>query len=289
MAPVLHVTNGDAVVPELATAADVDPAEVLVWRDVLHDGPVPGGLGSQALAEVRARHLSARGWSYADDVEASEAAALEMLRERDARLAAHPRDAEVVLWFEDDLFDALLLAQLEDRLAGRPGRVTRVRLAHPPRGDLRSALAAREPIDPSPAAFAALRSDDPREWLAVPAFARLLEELPDSRTGLSRLERQVLEALEPGPLTPAELFAAATAPEQPQWVGDASLFALADELHPLVTRTDGRYELTPDGAAVLANHATRPRTDRWLGGVHLGPGRPDWAFNATSRHPIRLD
>jgi hypothetical protein len=289
MAAVLHVTNGDAVVPEVAAAARVDAADVLVWRDVLHDGPVPGGLGPHALAEVRARHLAARGWSHADDVEASKAAALAMLRERDARLAAHPRDAEIVLWFEDDLFDALQLAQIEDRLAGRPGPVTRVRVPHPPRGDLRSALAAREPIDPSPAAFAALRSDDPREWLAVPAFARLLEELPDSRTGLSRLERQVLEALEPGSLTPAELFAAATAPEQPPWVGDAALFALAGELHPLVVRADSRYALTPKGVARLEGRATRPRTDRWLGGVNIGPGRPHWVFDASSRHPIPLE
>jgi hypothetical protein len=285
----LHVTNGDAVVPELAAAAGVDPADVLAWRDVMHDGPVPAGLGPDALAEVRARHLTARGWSHADAVEVSEGAALAMFRERDARLAAHPSDAEVVLWFEDDLFDALQLAQIEDRLAGRPGLVTRVRLRHPPRGDLCAALTARELIDPDPAAFAALRSDDPRKWLAVPAFTRLLEELPDSRTGLSRLERQILEALEPGPLTPGDLFAAATTAEQPPWVGDASLFVLADELAPLVARVDRRYELTPDGADVIVGHATRPRAERWLGGVHLGPGRPDWAFNGASRRPVRLD
>jgi hypothetical protein len=40
----LHVTNGDAVVPEWAAAAGIEPADVLVWRDALHDGPVPAGL-----------------------------------------------------------------------------------------------------------------------------------------------------------------------------------------------------------------------------------------------------
>jgi hypothetical protein len=276
----LHVTNGDAVVPELAAAIGVHPADVVVWRDILHEGPVPAGVGAAALAEVRAEHLAARGWARDE---------LPVFRDRDERLAAHPRDAEVVLWFEDDLFDALQLAQLEDRLAGRPGPVTRVRLPHPPRGDLRAAFDAREPIDPDPAAFAALRSDDPRAWLAVPAFARLLEELPDSRTGLSRLERQILEALEPGPLTPPDLFTAAAAPEHPPWIGDTPLLALADDLEPLVRRADGRYELTPEGTAVLTGQATRPRTDRWLGGVHLGPGRPDWTFNTDSRRPVRLD
>jgi hypothetical protein len=284
----LHVTNGDAVVPELAAAAGVAPDEVLVWRDVLHDGPVPAGLDPDALARLRARHLTTRSWSHADDVEVSEEAALAMLRERDARLAAHAPGAEAVLWFEDDLFDALQLAQVEDRLAGRPGPVTRVHLRHPPRGDLRAALAAREPIEPDPAAFAALRSPDPRAWLSVPAFARLLEELPDARTGLSRLERQILGALRDGPLDPDRLFLAGTAGEHPPWVGDASLFALARDLHPLVAY-NGRYELTPDGEAVLTGAATRPRLDRWLGGVHLGPGQPDWVWDADTRRPVRVD
>jgi hypothetical protein len=290
--PVLHVTNGDAVVPEIALAAGVEPGDVLVWRDVLHDGPVPAGLDADALAQVRARHLTARSWSHAADVDLREDAALAMLRERDARLAAHPPAAEVVLWFEDDLFDHLLRAQVEDRLARRANgvaAVTRVRLRHPPRGDLRAALDAREPVEPDPSAFEALRSSDPRAWLAVPGFERLPEELPDARTGLSRLERQILEALRDGPLAPTDLFVAATTGEDPPWVGDATVFALAHDLAPLVGLTDCRYELAPDGSAVLDGTATRPRIDRWLGGVHLGPGQPDWAWDAAARRPVRLD
>jgi hypothetical protein len=67
------------------------------------------------------------------------------------------------------------------------------------------------------------------------------------------------------------------------------LLALAEDLAPLVIHANGRYELTPTGAAVLAGDTTCPRTDRWLGGVHLGPDRPDWTFNPTSRRPVRLD
>ena len=299
MAGALHVTNGDAVVPELAAAAAVEPAEVLVWREILHDGPVPAGLDPDELAQVRARHLAARaahdparpsplaGATPPDASDLSEADTLAMFRVRDRRLAGH--EGEVVLWFEDDLFDALLLAQIEDRLAARGnGRVTRVRLRHPPRGDLAAALAAREPIRPDPAAFAALRSPDPRPWAAVPAFARLREELPDVSSGLTRLERQVLEALAPGPLAPRELFPAAVVGEDPPWVGDATVFALAADLDPLVAFTGGRYELTPAGEAVLAGAATRPPIDRWLGGVHLGPGHPDWRWDPATWRPVLL-
>jgi hypothetical protein len=273
----LHVTNGDAVVSELAAAAGVAEPDVLVWREVLHDGPVPAGLGAAELARVRARHIAARGWSDG---------ALEDMRTRDARLAAVAPGDEVVLWFEDDLYDRLQLAQIEDRLAGRSGPVSRVRLPHPPRGDLRAALDAREPIEPDGAAFAALRSPDPRAWLEVDGFERLLEELPDVRTGLSRTERAILEALAGGQLSPHELFAAVAAHEDPPWIGDTAVFALADDLAPLVA---GRYELTDAGRAVLAGEATRPPIDRWLGGVHLGPGRPDWAWDPDARRPVRLD
>ena len=277
----LHVTNGDAVVPELAAAAGIAPSDVLVWREILHDGPVPEGLGPEELARLRARHLVSRGWADGD--------ALADMRARDERLAAFPAGDEVVLWFEEDLYDWLLLAQLEDRLAGRPGPVSRVYLPHPPRGDLRAALEARQRIEPDPGAFAALRSPDPRAWAGVPGFERLLEELPDARTGLSRTERQILEALAPGPLEPGELFVAVASREDPPWLGDTAVFALAADLDPLVSSADGRYELTPAGPEVLAGDATRPPVDRWLGGVHLGPGHPDWAWNPDTRRPVRLD
>ena len=195
----------------------------------------------------------------------------------------------MALWFEDDLYDALLQAQVEDRLAGRPGPVSRVHLRHPPRGDLRAAFAAREPIEPDPGPFAALRSPDPRAWLEVAAFERLLEELPDVRTGLTRVEREILDALTGGPLPPERLFTAVAQHEDPPWLGDTAVFALAGDLAPLVRLADGRYELTPEGSAVLAGAATRPPIDRWLGGVHLGPGQPDWAWDPDARRPVRLD
>src|SRR4051794_38534277 len=57
-APILHVTNGDAVVPEIAAAVGVAPDEILVWLEILHDGPVPAGLRPAELARIRARHVT---------------------------------------------------------------------------------------------------------------------------------------------------------------------------------------------------------------------------------------
>ncbi len=283
----LHITNGDAAVPAVAAAAGVPCCDVLPWRDVLHDGPVPGRLSADELARVRADHLAARGWI-------ERGAAHAQLIARDRTLAAHPPAEEIVLWFEADLYDDLQLAQIEDRLAGRPGLVTRVLLPHEPSSDLRSLLLARQPCTPRPDAFAAFRSADPRAWETVPQFARLLEELPDARTGLSRLEREIVDALVDGPLRPHDLFARVTARETVPWIADLPLWALADELAPLVRQvrsSDGppSYALTAAGEAVRAGRARRSVPERWIGGTQLGPDRPAWAWDADRREVCRLD
>ena len=257
----LHLTNGDAVVPDIVDATGGE--DVLPWRDVLHDGPIPRDLGVGPLARVRAAHLAARGWT-------TEAQALAELRARDGRLAAHPPDAEIVLWFEDDLYDWLQLAQIDARLVGRPGPMWRVRLPHDRRGVDLAAL-PREPHEPRPEVFAALRSPDPRAWLAHRELARLVEELPEATTGLGRLERQIVDALRDGPLDRRDLFVAVAAQEDPPWISDWPLWALADELAPIVERRGATY-------VVVGEPPRRPPPNRMLGGVHVA----DWAFDAAS-------
>jgi len=271
------VTNGDAAVFDISRAAGVPPETVVPWRDALHDGPVPDGLDAEALARVRAAHVAARGW-------AGEAEALVSFLERDGRLAAHPDEAEIVLWFEDDLYDALQLAQIGDRLAGRAGPVLRVRMPHDRSGGLAEPLAARTPWAPDGRAFAALRCGDPRGWAEHPFMDRLLEELPDAATGLSRLEREILEALAAGPLGDAELFTRVAAREQPPWLGDTMVWAAAAALDPLVALDDdGAWRLTAEGEAVLAGRARRPAHDHWVGGVHLVPGEQAWTWDSRTQ------
>ena len=52
MARRLIITNGDVAVAKLE-AADIE-ADFLPWRDMLHDGPVPGDLSLDDLSQVRA-------------------------------------------------------------------------------------------------------------------------------------------------------------------------------------------------------------------------------------------
>jgi hypothetical protein len=131
-----------------------------------------------------------------------------------------------------------------------------------------------------------------------PAIRRLLEELPNPETGLSRTERQLLEPLLDGPRTPPQLFLESQAREEAVFAGDAWVWKLLGELGPLVSDAEGealppppplgdpqtfaatRVTLSGTGRDVLAGKAERAVAgiDRWLGGTHLGIG-PDWRWD----------
>ena len=76
--------------------------------------------------------------------------------------------------------------------------------------------------------------------------------------------------------------------EQPPWLGDATVWAAADALAPLVARdADGAWRITAEGEAVLAGRARRAAHDHWIGGVHLVPGEPGWAWDPRAGEAVR--
>ncbi|HEX6582907.1 MAG TPA: hypothetical protein VF056_04825 [Thermoleophilaceae bacterium] len=278
----LHLTNGDCAIPALR-AAGVDE-EILPWREVLHDGPVPGRLDAGELRAVRGRFLG-------DE---------RPLREQDERLdAAVAEGEELMLWFEADLFDLLLLLQIVERLPldararlvlvgqERWRSVTEVEpdeLAS--LGEEAPELSA-EQRELAWTAWEAFRSGTPASLEpfaagtpALPAVGqalhRLLEELPWSDTGLSRTERQLLGALADRSQTREAAFQAAIAAEERPFLGDGSAWATLDRLAPLL---DGQA-VNARGRAVLAGaEEWEPRDQRWIGGTRLPPGRSPWHWD----------
>jgi hypothetical protein len=75
---VLHVTNGDSTTQTMELAGLA--GDLLSWRDVLHEGPVPD-LPQDELRRVRADYLATLGPIESTEVEAE-------LLVRDERLAA---------------------------------------------------------------------------------------------------------------------------------------------------------------------------------------------------------
>jgi hypothetical protein len=105
----LHVTNGDCAADIIRRVVD-DP--VIITADVLHEGPAPA-VDGEAWHQVRGAFL-ANGHGRAAEISRQHAAADRAIVEA----------GNVVLWFEHDLFDQLLLIRTLDLLAGLKPRPT---------------------------------------------------------------------------------------------------------------------------------------------------------------------
>jgi hypothetical protein len=271
MARTLHVTHGDITGEQLARLFPND--ELVLWRDVLHEGPIPTGVTDAELREIRAAFLAAQGWGKESEI-------LEQFAARDAALARYSEFDEVVLWFEHDLYDQLQLIQILDRLPGKSDGETPISLicintfpgVEPFHGlgqlnddQLASLYPNRKPVTDEQLivareAWAAVRSPEPsaiqrlldRGTDALPflaeALVRYLEQFPAVDTGLSRTEQQVLDALRDGPKTPAELFSRSQSMEEHPYLGDLTFFGylerLGSEPEPLLQQED-QTPITP--------------------------------------------
>jgi hypothetical protein len=311
---VLHVTNGDIAAGRISAAGLT--GDVLPWRDVLHEGPVPPG-ADDALRATRADFLG--------EGPRSRGSVLRGLSERDARLDAASGDDEVVLWFEPDLFDQLQLVQILDRLS-RPDlagvtvsaveTVAEIGALEEPAA--RALHAGRSPLpfaarELGRRAWACFREPDPRRFeelardpfpdlpFLAAAIRRHLGELPWSTDGLSRTERQALEAVERVPLPARQAFVAAHhAREDLVYLGDTVFYGILDRLAagewPLVrldsrpANPDSSVAITEDGRAVLEGRAdwiALGGSDRWLGGVHLEGSAAAWRWDPAARRVTR--
>ncbi len=308
----LHITNGESANDALGRAGA--PGESLSWDDVLHEGPTPAGLSLKALSERRARFIADHFGADPDETRAR-------FRARDDALRnAFNAGRAMVLWNSPELYDQLHLLQLlswfDERSCAKLSIVFIDELIGCANDEaLRAAHQRRQPAEPGQLAlatrvWAAFRSPDPtalqialaNENLAPLPFLRmglerLRQEYPDSRTGLSRTERQILTAAADGVTKPGDLFRASQAMESPPFMGDWSfwraLAGLIESPAPLMATADGQpfrspprspgdrafrrqsLALTACGRDVLAGRRDWLAThsiDRWIGGVHLRAG-----------------
>ena len=252
---VLHVANGDHALGVLRAAGL--PGECVAWSDVLDQGPVRGAPGTAELREPRTLWLAANGAGTPHQISAQ-------LEAWDAALRT-PSD-ETVVWFEADL--TCQLALLHHLVLIHPSAVV-TQEPVPHQNDFAALFARRRRFDRAQArrAWEAISASDPRGIPSLdlsglppqmgPALRRLVEELPEAGSGLSRTERAVLE--EEGS------FPRVQAREEVPWITDLFFARVMTELHDA-----GMFEepLRSECLAGRFDYRTRA-VDRWVCGVLL--------------------
>ncbi len=308
----LHITNGDSAA---GTLREFITDRVAITADVLSEGPAPA-VDGEAWLRTRAGYLAAM------TVEARDA--YQMLASSDATIEETAAHDEVVLWFEHDLFDQLLLIRTLTMLSasGANPNVTMICIGEFPGIDrfiglgqltsdqLASLYPTRQPVTrqqyaDADSAWRAFRADDPRglaslrlstalPFLAA-AMRRFLEEYPSTINGLSRTATTALGALASGPLRADALFAANQRAEERPFMGDLSFWALlrtlANARVPLIDVTvDPRAELRKQTMALTA--AGRGVLNGSSDAVALN-GIDEWRggvhLRGTDRSPWRWD
>jgi len=296
----LHITNGDAVVYTWRKGGLIGTQ--VPWRDVLHDGPVPAGLPLAELSALRAQYLGVHG--YGNPIKLAYD-----FQKRDAALARCTEYDEIDLWFEHDLYDQLQLLQILDYLSSRSLPLGQVQLIQT--DDFLSLLAApelvalqhkRRPVlaetfqgaadvwaayrAAMPQPLFEIRTGVPPQLRHLPgALERLFEEYPSVQSGLSRTQRQILDAVAQGAHSKEDIFRLAQLREEAAFLGDAAFAKqfeeVCDPVAPLLQAIENGYRVTSLGRRVLAgveDWLSSHTCDRWVGGVHLA-GEHVWRWD----------
>ena len=241
----LNITNGDSAAGTLSEAGV--EGKIIPWRDVLHEGPVDSSLSLEELSKQRARFIAERRWDDFAHVSGDFA-------ERDRMIQHLDYFDEIVLWFEDDLYDQLQLIQLLDFFARGAARNKTISLIQvdgyiPPLSaaqlkklDESRSRVTPEQTDLAQRAWKAFGSNDPSAisrlldgstsalpYLA-PALRRHLEEFPAIDTGLSRSEREALTAIDQGHATPVAAFLEVAKMQESIFLGDAVFYWYLERL-----------------------------------------------------------
>jgi len=306
----LHVVDGESTGGTLRLSGLAKRSEILRWQDALYTGPVPAGLTLGQLSRVRSRFWT-KGKSTREFVK------------RDAALRKHGDFDEIVLWFGSgcslcELSVTQLLSWFREQ--GVPAsRLFRV----PVEGgeftpaQMVQACTNRQPVSsaqlriasrvwkafrsPSPMALALLAkpgtSIDPG---LVTALNWLCAEYPSAQNGLSRLENELLDAVESRGEAQASVAVATILVKER--VGDTLLFDMLRNFisasHPLLRfsrKFSGKMNSwqfnsstlapTETGRRVLAgdaDHIALNGIERWIGGVHLCGSKVRWRWDQRS-------
>jgi hypothetical protein len=279
----LHIRCGSDIRENLRAAGFA--GDFMEYADTICLGPVPD---TPDLLEQRAAFLAG---SVGGIMGFSAAEALARLQDEEQRLgAAHTYD-RVVLWFEHDSHDQLILARVLARFADgpKPARLKLICVDRHPSAERFLGLGQLGPdalallwpgrtavtgaqLELGRAVWAALRRPDPGDLaaiaasgtpalpLAAPALRRHLQELPGAVDGLSLTQRLILRILADGPSTIGRMFAPLQRLDPLLFLGDLGFLDIVEQMASNGVLTIGEGEkpfprmasITDTGRDVLA-------------------------------------
>jgi hypothetical protein len=306
----LHITNGDSAAGTLREFLD-DP--VAVTCDLLFEGPAPD-VDLDTWHHLRAAYLSRIAPDGYETIRRS-------LTEGDRRIDEALAAERVVLWFEHDLYDQLLLVRTIARadpsadlwmicIGAFPGVERFIGLGQLSAGQLASLYPMRARVTAGQFKTAsdvwrAFRAGDPRSLLSIgdtdplpfvaAAIRRLFEEYPSTVNGLSRSAATALRLLKSAPIAAGRLFVATQQLEERPFLGDLGFYdilrSLAAARAPLVRIDDARAPDAPQ-AIVEITSAGRDVVEGRADAVALN-GIDQWRggvhLSAERRSPWRWD
>ncbi len=288
MPSTMHITSGD-IAGEVLGSTGLS-GEILVWHDLLYDGPRTSGWPAAAILRIRSQFIEQMtgGGLQAEEV-------LQTFKYQYNRIGSLPEDTHVVLWFDACLFDQSMLVHILSCLDVKEkkknvellcidafeGIEPFIGLGQLDSTQLASCWERRQPVLAEQFGYALLvdrafgeqdldlaselskQRNAPLKWVP-PVMERWLQEQPDAATGLGRLESMALEAIRGGCRKPWDIFNQVAAAESPpQFWGDTTLWlkinALADRRPSLVSIEGPRKRLPQWGSDIdLQEFAVRP-------------------------------
>ncbi|CAN7162547.1 DUF1835 domain-containing protein [Paenibacillus sp. LjRoot153] len=257
----LHIVNGDSFGDKLR-ASGID-GEILVWRESLYEGPIGMQMSDSALLSMRASYMDGR-YGIPQDTFKSQTI------QQEAKLDTLTDVDEVVLWFEHDLYDQLMLCYLLsriDEITRRPFQLSLICMdgfpdvdpfyglgqltvdqilqlhgtwlpvseeQHSLASKVWTAYSASEPLS-----MAALLEED---LSALPFLKKALEahtaRFPSIQNGLSAIQQLTLELLVDEEVSLLSLFQNVSEQASHYGLGDLQFFGILEGLwhceHPLI-------------------------------------------------------
>lgn len=248
----LHIHCGDSSAKALQESKV--PGDVLVWKEIYVEGPVPGNLSEQEFQQVRASFLSTFGLRYEGVLQGSSA--------RYRKIKEAGKYEEVILWFDACLFDQTIMIHLIDLCARQSWEKTKLSLicvgyfagfgrfcglGELSPEQLASLFDTRHEVTQAEIklagqAWKAFTSANPLDienllqgdCSVLPylkdALLRHLQQFPSVHNGLNRLENQILAVVASGVRKLGPIFSAVSNKEERPFFGDTSLWSCINQL-----------------------------------------------------------